>query len=109
MMKEGQVRIPAGCAIAAVISKEGKKMTGKQRAVLRKMANTIETIIYVGKDGITEHIVKEVYEVGNHVLDQNGNQDQIELAVKGPAADVFFKAHGRHPPRNGLRQYSLCL
>lgn len=37
-------------------------MTGKQRAVLRKMANTIETIIYVGKDGITEHIVKEVYD-----------------------------------------------
>ena len=29
MMKEGQVRIPSGCAIAAVISKEGKKMTGK--------------------------------------------------------------------------------
>ena len=28
-MKEGQVRIPAGCAIAAVISKEGKRMTGK--------------------------------------------------------------------------------
>ena len=29
MEKEGQVRIPAGCAIAAVISKEGKKMTGE--------------------------------------------------------------------------------
>ncbi|MBQ6679914.1 MAG: hypothetical protein IJM76_07835 [Lachnospiraceae bacterium] len=29
MMKEGQVRIPAGCAIAAVISKDGKKMTGE--------------------------------------------------------------------------------
>ena len=29
MMKEGQVRIPSGCAIAAVISKEGKKMTGE--------------------------------------------------------------------------------
>ena len=25
---EGQVRIPSGCAIAAVISKEGKKMSG---------------------------------------------------------------------------------
>ena len=25
---EGQVRIPSGCAISAVISKEGKKMTG---------------------------------------------------------------------------------
>ena len=27
--REGEVRIPSGCAIAAVISKEGKKMTGE--------------------------------------------------------------------------------
>ena len=25
---EGQIRIPSGCAISAVISKEGKRMTG---------------------------------------------------------------------------------
>lgn len=29
MKLEGQVRIPSGCAIAAVISREGKKMTGE--------------------------------------------------------------------------------
>ena len=29
MIKEGEVRIPSGCAIAAVISKEGKKINGK--------------------------------------------------------------------------------
>ena len=29
MKKEGQVRIPSGCAFAAVISKEGKKMSGE--------------------------------------------------------------------------------
>ena len=29
MLKEGQVRIPSGCAIAAVISKEGRKMSGE--------------------------------------------------------------------------------
>ncbi len=29
MMKEGQVRIPSGCAIAAVISKEGKRISGE--------------------------------------------------------------------------------
>ena len=29
MKLEGEVRIPSGCAIAAVISKEGKKMTGE--------------------------------------------------------------------------------
>ena len=28
MKLEGQVRIPSGCAIAAVISKEGKRMAG---------------------------------------------------------------------------------
>ena len=37
-------------------------MTGKQRASLRKMANTLDTIIYIGKEGITDHVVKEVYE-----------------------------------------------
>ena len=29
MMKEGQVRIPSGCAIAAVISREGKRISGE--------------------------------------------------------------------------------
>ncbi len=37
-------------------------MTGKQRARLRGMANTIETILYIGKDGITENILKECYD-----------------------------------------------
>lgn len=30
MKKEGQIRIPSGCAIAAVISKEGNRMTGEK-------------------------------------------------------------------------------
>ena len=29
-------------------------MTGKQRAKLRGMANTLETILYIGKEGVTE-------------------------------------------------------
>ncbi len=37
-------------------------MTGKQRARLRAMANPIETIIYIGKDGISDSTVKEVYD-----------------------------------------------
>ena len=37
-------------------------MTGKQRAMLRAMANTIDTILYSGKDGITDHTVKEAYD-----------------------------------------------
>ena len=30
MVREGDVRIPSGCAIAAVISREGKLMTGEK-------------------------------------------------------------------------------
>ena len=37
-------------------------MTGKQRAKLRAMANTIETILYIGREGITENTVKECYD-----------------------------------------------
>jgi len=34
-------------------------MTGKQRARLRAMANPLETILYVGKEGVTEATVRE--------------------------------------------------
>lgn len=37
-------------------------MTGKQRAVLRSMANTMETILYIGKEGVTAGTVKEAYD-----------------------------------------------
>ena len=37
-------------------------MTGKQRAKLRALANSIETILYIGKEGITNHTVKECYD-----------------------------------------------
>ncbi|MCQ2457583.1 MAG: YhbY family RNA-binding protein [Clostridia bacterium] len=37
-------------------------MTGKQRAALRSMANTLDTILYVGKDGVTDGTVREAYD-----------------------------------------------
>lgn len=37
-------------------------MTGKQRAYLRGLANPLETIIYVGKGGITEAVIRQTEE-----------------------------------------------
>ena len=37
-------------------------ITSKQRAYLRSMANTMDTILYIGKDGITQNTVKEAYD-----------------------------------------------
>ncbi len=34
-------------------------MTSKQRAMLRSMANTIDTILYIGKDGIVPGTIKQ--------------------------------------------------
>ena len=37
-------------------------MTGKQRAKLRSMANGLDTILYIGRDGITDATLKEAYD-----------------------------------------------
>ena len=37
-------------------------MTSKQRAMLRGMANTMEVILYIGKEGVTPGTVKEAYD-----------------------------------------------
>ena len=35
-------------------------MTSKQRAKLRAMANSLEPIIFIGKEGITENLLRQV-------------------------------------------------
>jgi RNA-binding protein len=37
-------------------------MTGKQRAYLRAQANGLDTILYVGKGGITEAVIRQTEE-----------------------------------------------
>ena len=34
-------------------------MTSKQRAMLRSMANTMDTILYIGKDGVVPGAIKQ--------------------------------------------------
>ena len=38
------------------------ELTSKQRAQLRGLANTIDTILQVGKDGIGENLVQQAHE-----------------------------------------------
>ena len=37
-------------------------MTTKQRAALRSMCNTLEPVLHIGKDGITENLVKQCWD-----------------------------------------------
>ena len=42
-----------------------KMLTSKERATLRAMANKIDTIVQIGKGGITENVIKQADEALN--------------------------------------------
>ncbi|MGI6726438.1 MAG: YhbY family RNA-binding protein [Christensenellales bacterium] len=39
------------------------QLNGKQRAYLRSLANTLDTTLFVGKDGVTANTQKEAYDL----------------------------------------------
>ena len=67
-------------------------LTSKQRAQLCGLANTIDTLVQVGKDGITENVIAQVNEalearelIKGRVLDNNIEYD-ARLAAEELAA-----------------------
>ena len=37
-------------------------MTTRQRAALRAMCNTMEPVLHIGKDGITDNLIKQCWD-----------------------------------------------
>ena len=74
------------------------ELTSKQRAQLRGMANGIETILQVGKDGIGENLVKQADDalearelIKGRVLDNNIEYDSrtaAEALAKATRSEV---------------------
>ena len=69
------------------------ELTSKQRAQLRGLANSIDTIIHIGKDGIGENLIQQANDalearelIKGRVLDNN-----IEYDAR-TAADALAKA-----------------
>ena len=80
------------------------ELTSKQSAQLRGLANTIDTIIHIGKDGIGENLVKQTDDAQGHPQ-RSGAGDRHEVrAVPGepqqaqreayPAGEAVKKAAG---------------
>ena len=70
-------------------------LTSKQRASLRGMANTIDTILYIGKDGITDNTVKEAYDaLEARELIKCAVQQGCELTAREALDELCGRVHG---------------
>lgn len=63
-------------------------LTSKQRAYLRSLSNTLEPVLYIGKDGISDNTIKEAYDVLEArelikcVVQQNCEQNAKEVSAE---------------------------
>ncbi len=83
------------------------ELTGKQRAFLRSMANTLETVLTVGKDGVTPGTLKEAYdllqarEIVKCAVSQNAPLTARE------ASDVLCEKTGASPVQVIGRRFTI--
>ncbi len=69
-------------------------MTGKQRAKLRGMANGLDTILFIGKDGVSNATLKEAYDaLEARELIKCAVQQNSELSAKEACALLCEKTN----------------
>lgn len=79
-------------------------ITSKQRAMLRSMASTMDTILYIGKDGITEHTIKEAYDaLEARELIKCAVQQNCELTAREALNELSEKLHAEPVQAIGRR------
>ena len=73
------------------------ELTSKQRAALRGMANTLDAVLFIGKDGITENTIKEAYDaLEARELIKCALQNGCELSAREACTILCEKVHA-HP------------
>ena len=71
-------------------------LTSKQRATLRGMANTMDTILNIGKEGITENTVKEAYDaLEARELIKCAVQNGCELSAREALDELCARVHAQ--------------
>lgn len=72
-------------------------MTGKQRAYLRGLANTMEPILHVGKDGVTDNVIRQADDALEARELFKGTVLQNSSVTAREAADELCEATGAQP------------
>ncbi|NLO84149.1 MAG: YhbY family RNA-binding protein [Clostridiales bacterium] len=69
-------------------------ITSKQRAMLRSMANTMDPILYIGKEGITDNTIKEAYDaLEARELIKCAVQNGCDLSAKEALEDLSSRLY----------------
>ena len=70
------------------------ELTGKQRARLRSMANTLPVVLYIGKEGVTDATVKEAYDaLQARELIKCAVQQGCELTAREALEELCARVH----------------
>ena len=97
------------------------ELTSKQRAQLRGMASTLDTIVHVGKDGIGENLIKQVNDalearelikgrvLENSMLTAREAAEELKVAARCEVVQVigskfvlYRMQHDKAPPASRL-------
>lgn len=82
-------------------------LTSKQRAVLRSMANNIETIIFVGKSGVTDNVIKQADDALTARELIKGTVQQASPTSAAEALETIAKKTGAEPVQSAGRKFVL--
>ena len=69
-------------------------MTGKQRAYLRSLANSLDTILTVGKGGLSENVIKQAEEALTARELIKGRVLEASMLTAGEACQALAEATG---------------
>ncbi|NLE70021.1 MAG: YhbY family RNA-binding protein [Clostridiales bacterium] len=83
------------------------ELTGKQRAHLRALANGLDTILYLGKDGITDSVLREADELlTKRELIKCAVQQNAPLSAKEASIEICHRT-GASPVQTIGRRFTI--
>lgn len=70
-------------------------MTTKQRAKLRAMCNTMEPVLQIGKDGITDNLVKQCWDAleARELIKVNVQRNAPYLSAREACGELCERVH----------------